>query len=1027
MPLISEQQRLTRVARQWVKTFPDLYATAKAAAGDIIRKHTGRQLDPDTLWWHRFDSAVSSPYSYTGWEHRGPPLQSLTFVELMLQRFAVSDQDSLDNLQVMGGFYTDGPNHGLFDQHNEVRMLAADVARDFWAIDFATRYTDTLRAFWQHQGDDFIRLGRARLLAEVRKARAARQLSADDLQMIEQGLAGRLNGPLTVAALGLPSPAQGQVALYTFNLGTFSAQDVLRLSNAHGRQVLYLPGETPSLQAFDDITMLYRWVRQQLADKTSRQAMLKHFTAFAKLERYQLDALAALFDQVSDDPNTQHLGLLLQYTEHIEGDGFYYLRDKAKAQMEHQAQVLLESNAHLRAQLWIGYLGAFIKLASPAAPLSWPLALAVIGAGVTNVVLNSREAMHATTAQKRREAIINAVESAIIVAFSLPFAFSSEAGELEALPGPPLERDLELAPLGAAEGADTAPLADATPMLRAGERFNRLGMIERSDYHRLYVVREIARTENPARSLHDGFAPTRTFSWARKMMPGRMLRAFASRDGARAFAQAQFAGPYAAYEIDAEGLSVASLRHNLQYNTRFTLSREGMPEDFLMQHLRGQATLEDIGAGAWLYDEVHVPLDDLDTTQARLLSMSEFEPVEPGPSTGNTGVLRGVQVREPFGSHPVRTYMIDAEGYSQQVRYDIDTDSWRNSDGEAFRVGPDGKTFLRLDARNPVPKPSVQDMERALGEMGLHARMPLQLAALDRTGALAIPRKLHSIWIGRHMPARFIRRVINNATMAADGSDPFATHLYLSISDAQELERTLARLAGRPSCLHVHLLEDAPFFSQFKAGPFYNQFRAASLGDGHNYASAVDILRYQLLRFEGGIYMDVDDFVRTPIGDSPGMGDVQLHARPGELLLNNLVHHQRLGMLADFNNSNFGSLPDNPLLDRISEESLRRFMANRDLYRARPYDYLNTEEEMSQYGRRIYHVTGPGVFNDVIERELPALRQYRALGRLARGELYFSEQALLQLRFMLKDGARSYSPLQALLGIGSTGSWLHTR
>ncbi|NER62285.1 hypothetical protein G3435_24685 [Pseudomonas sp. MAFF212428] len=82
---------------------------------------------------------------------------------------------------------------------------------------------------------------------------------------------------------------------------------------------------------------------------------------------------------------------------------------------------------------------------------------------------------------------------------------------------------------------------------------------------------------------------------------------------------------------------------------------------------------------------------------------------------------------------------------------------------------------------------------------------------------------------------------------------------------------------------------------------------------------------------------------------------------------------------------------------------------------------------MSQYGRRIYHVTGPGVFNDVIERELPALRQYRALGRLARGELYFSEQALLQLRFMLKDGARSYSPLQALLGIGSTGSWLHTR
>lgn len=1029
MTLTREQQHLTRLAREWVKHFPDLHETARAAAGEILLKHTGKPLDPDTLWWHRFDSAVSNPYSYTGWEHRGPPLHSLTFLELMLQRYDAADQDSLDNLQVMGGFYTDGPEHGFFDQRNEVRLLALEVARDFWAIDFAKRHNDALEAFWQHQGDDFILLGRARLLVEVRKARAAGQLTPADLRMVEQGLCARLKTPLTVAGLGLPSPAQGQVGLYTLTLGTFTAQDVLRLVSPQGRQVLYLPGETPSLRAFDDTSALYAWLQQRLADAAGRQSMLKHFTAFSLLSRDQLDALETVFDHLRGDTLHAHRDGLLAHAERIEGDGFYHLRDKARAQMQYQAQTQLQTNAHLRAQLWIGYLGAFIKLASPAAPLAWPLALAVIGAGVANVVLNSREAMHAATAQKRREAIVNAVESALIVAFTLPFAFADDAAELAPVPRPPLDRDIELVPLaGAAPESDALlTLAEETPLLRLGERFNRLGMMERSDYSRLYVVRQIGRNENPARSVHDGFAPTRDFTLARKMVPGPALRAFASREGARAFAQAHFDGPYAAYEIDAEGLGVASIRHNLQYNARFTLGREGLPEDFFVHHLQGQAALEDIANGAWLYDEVHIPLDALDTTQVSLLPMDAFEPIAPQPVAGSIPILRGVAVREPFGSHPVRSYMIKAEGYLQQVRYDIYSNSWRNAQGVAFRQGLDGTTFTRLDEASALPQPSAQQMERAMAQLGLRARMPLRLEILDRTGAVAIPRKLHSIWIGRQMPGRFIRRVANNATQAATGAQPYETHLYLSIDDAQALSKTLARLAERPPSLQVHLLEETPFFAHFKAGPFYNQFRAASLSEGHNYASAVDILRYQLLREEGGIYMDVDDFVRPPPGEGPSMGDMDLRARPGELLLNNLVHHQRLGMLADFNNSNFGSLPGNPLLDRISEESLRRFMVNRDLYRSRPYDYLDSEAAMNAYGRRIYHVTGPGVFNDVIERELPAFRQYRALGRIVRGELYFTEEELARFGYLLKNSARSYSPLQPLLGIGSTGSWLHTR
>ncbi|WP_185061901.1 hypothetical protein [Pseudomonas putida] len=47
--------------------------------------------------------------------------------------------------------------------------------------------------------------------------------------------------------------------------------------------------------------------------------------------------------------------------------------------------------------------------------------------------------------------------------------------------------------------------------------------------------------------------------------------------------------------------------------------------------------------------------------------------------------------------------------------------------------------------------------------------------------------------------------------------------------------------------------------------------------------------------------------------------------------------------------------------------------------------------------------------------------------RLTRSELYFDEARMRALRLQQRLATPHYSPLQDVLGIGSTASWLHTR
>jgi hypothetical protein len=80
---------------------PDLHALAYQVAKDILVQHDITDIEPDKVYWHRFHGAQSSSTAFTGWQHiLEKPKESMTFPQLVMQRFSVHDQDNADLLDL---------------------------------------------------------------------------------------------------------------------------------------------------------------------------------------------------------------------------------------------------------------------------------------------------------------------------------------------------------------------------------------------------------------------------------------------------------------------------------------------------------------------------------------------------------------------------------------------------------------------------------------------------------------------------------------------------------------------------------------------------------------------------------------------------------------------------------------------------------------------------------------------------------------------------------------------------------------
>lgn len=400
---LGEARATLQLARDYLDAWPDLYCLAYDRAARCLLEHTGKPFNPDKVWWHRFERASNSPRTFTGWKHAGAPVQSMTFTQLVVNRFDEGFQDAPQALDSYSGFYQQDAGAPGFDERNEVALLPSAVMADFWAQDFASHVRQRTSAFWQAHAGNFIVLAKIQLLAAAQQAEvpAAERAALYDYCGLEA------DQPVSLEALKRPlRPQVLKVARYSGQVET----PLFTLVTAHGSVLLYTPTVQPTLRHFADTQAMERAVAAQLASPQG----LDWANRLCPGSSGQ-SALATLRARIgTPSAPAWPFGPAEPIPEHL-------LQALAQAAQQElvRAQAQLVNNQDLRRELWRGYLGAFLQVFAPLAPLGLPLSLGVLAAGVGRLTLDIQTLARARSPLRRKQAVISIVADTLLTLFSI--------------------------------------------------------------------------------------------------------------------------------------------------------------------------------------------------------------------------------------------------------------------------------------------------------------------------------------------------------------------------------------------------------------------------------------------------------------------------------------------------------------------------------------------------------------------------------------------------------------------------------
>ena len=409
---------LDRATTDFYTAFPDVIACARKEAARMLKARTGKDLDPDAVYWHRFANAASNHQSFTGWEHYGPPAKSLTMTELTLRRFDISDQINAIDLDSMSGFYTADATATFFDQHNELAVLPLTIMNDLWEANFAGVYQAQLNAFWSAQAEQGRVVAKALCVSNAFQAMRNKMLSRNEFKQFINSVAGPTAMPPTMTQLRRTSRTRTHAEVYDLTLGDIRATDIIRVCNAQGHHILHLPPDW--FQTFESEQDLYDWICTEATDPARRQKLLSHFGDFHEPDSTTLASLNATLDTMVSTPWAAGQTLLNAHSTLITKDVFSYLMDNLQRRLESEAKTLLTSNWDLQKTLFLVELSAFARVTAGLAPGDSVIAGIVVGTSAFSLGAHVALALHGKTHEERSRAAILAVIDGISLLFSLP-------------------------------------------------------------------------------------------------------------------------------------------------------------------------------------------------------------------------------------------------------------------------------------------------------------------------------------------------------------------------------------------------------------------------------------------------------------------------------------------------------------------------------------------------------------------------------------------------------------------------------
>ena len=417
---------LAQLADGLLAAYPDPYVLANNHAQRILKQHTGKHLDPRFVWWHQFDTASSSSRTFTGWQHTGQPLSSVSLLELIIHRFDAHFQEAPDDLDLYGGFYTQGPRAGRFDERNEVPLLGSVVQAELWELDFAVLYRHQVERFLAEHGDDFRVLAKVTLLGAGRQALLDGSITATDLARLRMlVIAGLAPGQMPNLAQLREQSTSTVFTIKRCVLAEGARDCFYSLQASDGRVLLWLPWATHGLRAFADELAMAGWLRMHLRDDVVFAAYLDAALDNPRDPEARRQVRATLQD-IAGCRSAEAALAVVRFKQLALADSlFARMALQAGAEMTRSAESML-SNADLRKAMVSGYLSVFLNLFAGFTPLGWPVGFTVLGATLGKVALDVDAAARAQDTQARQAALRQAMLESLFGALYLAdFGFQS--------------------------------------------------------------------------------------------------------------------------------------------------------------------------------------------------------------------------------------------------------------------------------------------------------------------------------------------------------------------------------------------------------------------------------------------------------------------------------------------------------------------------------------------------------------------------------------------------------------------------
>lgn len=419
LPNAADKEQLKTIAPVVVTACPGLKEEAHAVASEILQKHGITGMDPDQVWWHRFDNvSASSTKAFLSWEHAPKPCESLTLTQLVIQGYRVTDQDDALELNSNGGFYTADASASIFNETNEVRMYPSKVLADLWDKNLSERYLNKLNAFWATHFEDFRALAKCNYLSKAVEARQHGQLEEEDFQTVVRAVVGAASWPITLATLQSQTNPPADLRVCALDVAGHVATDILRIVDRNGRQITYVPGAAQAFHVHPTLTDMHWWTLLQMNEEQPRTEFMTHFPLSVRKEVH--DNITPLMNQLVGTWGKYDHHLINQKNITISGDAFTWQSRAVQSTMLEEADLTLVTHGQMRKQLWLGYLTAGLHVFGPLAVMGWPIALPVIGASIAAMGLNIDKAVNGATAAQRKAGVIGAVLDGINALFNIP-------------------------------------------------------------------------------------------------------------------------------------------------------------------------------------------------------------------------------------------------------------------------------------------------------------------------------------------------------------------------------------------------------------------------------------------------------------------------------------------------------------------------------------------------------------------------------------------------------------------------------